>query len=249
MGRAMEALRGLGAAASDEPGGTTATRLAERLERERSQLSRTLAALARLGYAERLGSAYRVSPALYATALALTERRLRTDGLTALEALSERSGEAAFLGTLSGDSTVTIVEAIPPQKGLFGSWVGRSYPAFCSDAGQAVLWDASDAEVRDVLGSSDFGFGGPNAARSVEEFLGRLRAARARGYSIVDEEAEPGLLSVAAPVLDFRGEVVAAMQIVGVKRALAPRIPELGDLCRTAAAELSRRLRSGAAAG
>ena len=64
---------------------------------------------------------------------------------------------------------------------------------------------------------------GPNTPASVEEFLERRQAARGRGYSIVDEEAEPGLYSLAVPVRDFKGDIVAALQIVGIKDRLEPR--------------------------
>jgi IclR family transcriptional regulator, pca regulon regulatory protein len=39
----------------------------------------------------------------------------------------------------------------------------------------------------------------------------------------VDEEAEPGLYSLAVPIRDFKGDVVAALQIVGPKLRLEPR--------------------------
>ncbi|MFF4585489.1 IclR family transcriptional regulator C-terminal domain-containing protein [Streptomyces sp. NPDC001388] len=51
---------------------------------------------------------------------------------------------------------------------------------------------------------------------------GAARTGWERAYSVVDEEAEPGLYSVAVPVRDFRDEVVAAVQVVG------PRVPARG---------------------
>ena len=57
---------------------------------------------------------------------------------------------------------------------MIGSWIGRAYPAFCSDAGQAVLWDASDDEVRGVFEQTVFRSAGPNAPASVDDFLERL---------------------------------------------------------------------------
>jgi DNA-binding IclR family transcriptional regulator len=74
-----------------------------------------------------------------------------------------------------------------------------------------------------VFSKVEFARHGPNTPASVEEFLERRQAARGRGYSIVDEEAEPGLYSLAVPVRDFKDDVVAALQIVGIKDRLAPR--------------------------
>ena len=152
--------------------------------------------------------------------------RLHTNGGAALEQLALETDEGCFLGVLHGQSTVTIGESVPASSNLVGSWLGRPYPAYCSDAGQAALWEASEAEVRTVFAGVDFVRHGPNTPSDVDDFLGRLAAARARGYSVVDEEAEPGLYSLAVPVRDFMGEVAAALQIVGTKARLEPRRTE-----------------------
>lgn len=242
MGRGFAVLDALATHAQQRRAPATVTEVALAAGRERSQTSRVLTALAANGLAERDSLGYQLSPLVYASTQALTARRLLTEGLTALEQVSATTGEACFLGELYGDSTVTIAEALPRGQRLIASWVGRAYPAFCSDAGQAVLWDAEDDEVSAVLARTDFSSGGPRAARDITEFIARIREARSRGYSIVDEEAEPGLLSVAAPVHDFRGEVIAAMQIVGPRVRLEARVEVLGHACRTAADELSRAL-------
>jgi len=230
--------------------GVSVQTIARALERDRSQVSRTLAALAEEQLVSR-GSdgGYRLAWGWYASAEQLVERRLRSEGLTILDELSRAVGEACFLGVLEGDATVTIVESVPPAARLIGSWIGRAYPAFCSDAGQAVLWDASDDEVRGVFRRTTFRSAGPYAATSVEEFLARLKDARARGYAIVAEEAEPCLYSVSAPVWDFRGEVIAGLQIVGERHRLEPRSEALGAACVDAAQRLSAVLGAGEAWG
>lgn len=241
----MEVLLSLAEESGETESPWRVSQLAQAMRRERSQVSRVLAQSAASGWLDAGDDGYRASVSTYATAQALTERRLRSDGLTALERLSRRVGESCFLGELYGDSTVTIAESIAGNPDLFASWVGRAYPAVTSDAGQATLWDAGDAEIRAVLAHADFGAGGPRAARSLDEFIERLRAARKRGYSVVDEEAEAGLFSVAAPVFDFRGENVAALQIVGERARLHTRVAELGAACVAAAQELSSLLGSG----
>lgn len=243
MGRALDVLSALAELTGDPPFRASVTDVAERLGRDRSQVSRTLQSLAGHGLIERdPDRGYRLAWSWYASAQQLTELRLRLDGRSILDELCARSGEACFLGVLAGDSTVTVVESLPASSRMIGSWVGRAYPAYCSDAGQGVLWDASDDEVRAVFLRTTFGGAGPKAPTSVADFLDRLAEARERGFSIVDEEAEPGLYSVSAPVRDFRGEVVAAVQIVGVREHLADRTAELGRMCVEAAAALSGRL-------
>jgi IclR family pca regulon transcriptional regulator len=224
MGRGIMAVLALGARhAAGHPGGTVADVAAD-LGKDRSQVSRNLRSGEQEGFLSRTGQrTYTLDWSLLTDAQLLTERRLQSDGGTALETLARETDEACFLGVLHGHSTVTIGESVPASSNLVGSWLGRPYPAYCSDAGQAVLWQASEAEVRTVFAEVDFVRHGPNTPADVDDFLARREAARARGFTIVDEEAEPGLYSLAVPVRDFKGDVVAALQIVGIKDRLEPR--------------------------
>jgi len=242
MGRGFEIVRALGELSSRGDAATVQS-IARELDRDRSQVSRTLSALSNLGFVVRDADlAYSLSRNWYATAQELTDQRLQTVGMTTLDALSAELGQACFLSILQGDSTVTILESIPADSRMIGSWRGRAYPAFCSDAGRAVLWDATEREIRAVFSATDFDSPGPNAPGSVDDFIDRLRADRKRGYTIVDQEAEPGLYSLAAPVWDFRGEVIAAIQVVGERHILHARTSECGAAVRAAADALSQRL-------
>lgn len=224
MGRGIMAVLAVGSRnARGLPGGTVAD-IAADLGKDRSQVSRSLRGAQQEGFLERRDQrSYALDWSLFTDAQQVTEQRLQTDGATALEGLAGETDEGCFLGVLSGDSTVTIGEHVPASSNMVGSWLGRPYPAYCSDAGQALLWEASDAEVRTVFAAAAFVRHGPNTPADVEDFLARLRAARARGYSVVDEEAEPGLYSLAVPIRDFKGEVVSALQVVGPKTRLEPR--------------------------
>ena len=223
MGRGIMAVFAVGArSAQGLPGGTVAD-IAADLGKDRSQVSRSLRGAQQEGYLDRRDQrSYSLDWSLFTDAQQLTEQRLQTEGTTALEGLARDTDEACFLGVLSGDSTVTIGEHVPASSNLVGSWLGRPYPAYCSDAGQALLWEATDDEVRAVFARAAFVQHGPNTPVDVEDFLARLRAARSRGYSIVDEEAEPGLYSLAVPIRDFKGDVVSALQVVGPKTRLEP---------------------------
>jgi IclR family pca regulon transcriptional regulator len=237
MGRGMMAILALGARhEAGLPGGTVAG-IAADLGKDRSQVSRSLRSGEQEGFLGRtLERTYTLDWSILTDAQQLTGRRLQTDGAVALDQLARETDEGCFLGVLHGASTLTIGESVPVSSNLVGSWLGRPYPAYCSDAGQAALWESTEAEVRTVFAGVDFVRHGPNTPSDVDDFLVRLAAARARGYSVVDEEAEPGLYSLAVPVRDFTGEVAAALQIVGTKARLEPRRTE----CAAALVEQGR---------
>ncbi len=224
MGRGMLALLAVGERHTEGFDGGTVADVAARLGKDRSQVSRSLKGAQQEGFLRRTEQReYSLDWSILTDAQLVTEQRLKTDGLTALEGLASETNEACFLGVLSGNSTVTIGEQVPESANLVGSWLGRPYPAYCSDAGQALLWDADDAEIRLIFDDVEFIRHGPNTPVSVDDFLERLSKARARGYSVVDEEAEPGLFSLSAPIRDFKGEVSAALQIVGPKSRIEPQ--------------------------
>lgn len=236
MGRGLDILEALAQTTAGGLLGTSPAGLSKHMGRDRSQISRSLAVMAEEGYVLRESRNASLNWRLYADAQELTAHRLRTDGQTALEGMVEDTGESCYLGVLIGDTTVTIAERVPPGSNQVGSWIGRPYPAYCSDCGQALLSDADDAEVAAVLARTDFAPHGPNTPADLDDFLRRLEGTRRRGYSIVDEEAEPGLYSVAAPVRDFRGEVVSALQVVGPKARIAPML----ETCAGAALRWAR---------
>ena len=154
----------------------------------------------------------------------LTAHRLRTDGLTALEGMAAGTGESCYLGVLVGDTTVTIAERVPPGSRQLGSWIGRPYPAYCSDCGQALL-GARDEEVTAVFARTEFLRHGPHTPTGVDDFLRRLAETRRRGYSIDDEEAEPGRTRRrAGPRLQRRGR----RRHPGRRTATTPATPDAG---------------------
>ncbi|AXL10958.1 IclR family transcriptional regulator [Microbacterium foliorum] len=242
MGRGLDVLAAVADLARDlRP--ATVSGIAEALGRERSQVSRTLASLHRSGLVRRNADrSFTLAWGWYAAAQELSAQRLRTHGQVVLDELSSHLGEAAFLSVLQGDATLTTLESLPADSRMIGSWIGRAYPAYCSDAGRATLWDAPAEEIRTVFGSTEFSAQGPNTPASIDDFLSRLDDDRRRGFTIVDQEAEPGLYSVAAPVWDHRGEVVAAVQVIGTREAMQERTAACGDACARAAAQLSREL-------
>ena len=74
--------------------------------------------------------------------------------------------------------------------------------------------------------------------------LGQIRAL---GYALSLEETDPGAWGVAAPVRDWKGEVIGAVGIAGpTQRYEAARLQDYAVLCRQAANNVTALLRAGA---
>jgi DNA-binding IclR family transcriptional regulator len=220
------------------------TRLAELVGREKSQVSRTLKVLADQGLVERDSEtlAYRLGWRLFALAAVAGEQRLADAAPPCLRDLVRMFGEGAHLSVLRESEVLTVISESPAQAVQAVSRVGRVVPAACTSAGYALLLDHERHELDRMLPDAAFRRRHPRGPQSADELWERLVAARASGFALADEELEPGLVAVGAPVRDFRGRIVAAVNLSAPKFRFAARIGAAGEHVRAAAEELSRTL-------
>jgi DNA-binding IclR family transcriptional regulator len=117
--------------------------------------------------------------------------------------LATRDGLAAiYLERLSGRDAVPIVSDVGSRLPLHATGVGL------------VLLAAAPPEVLDAVLAGERRKFLPNTLTTEAELRGRLAEIRATGLSTGVEELTPGAFSVAAPIRDATGEVVAAVSIV-----------------------------------
>lgn len=230
-------------AAGEEPLGVV--RIAELIGREKSQVSRTLATLAEHGYVERdpATRGYRLGQHLFGLAARATPARLLEFAPPLLRGLVDSLRETAHLSVLDGARVLTLASEAPPSAIRASGWSGRELDAACTSAGRALLLDHDRARLDALFVGGTLPAAGPNAPRTVAELWRRLETARREGgRALADEESEAGLVAAAAPVRDFRGAIVAAVNVSGPKFRLGARLDEAGGAVAGAAAELSRRL-------
>lgn len=226
--------------------------LARSIGEDKGQVSRTLRTLAGSGLAERVPGtqAYRLGARIYQLAARVFDPRLMQEGPPLLGRLVLDVGERAHLSVLRGREVLTVWTESPPRPEVQATdWAGRTVPAWCTSSGQALLIDHEPAMIGALFGEGGFRGGGPNAPRSTADLTARVAAAARHGYAAVDEEFEPELVGVAAPIRDYRGRIVAAVNISAPKYRLGRRLDEVGARVRADAAELSKRLGAPAAVG
>ena len=227
-----ESLRGKGLGVTD---------LAALIGRDKSQTSRSLKVLAEYGVVDRNPTTleYRIGPRLVALAGQSSRRRLLDSGAAALRELVRELRETAHLSVLQGREVMTVLSEAPERTVLAAGWIGRTVPVFCTSSGRALLFDHDRDQVAVLLGDVLFECDGPNGPASVDELRERTDAARARGYAVVDEEFEPGLVAVGAPVRDFGGRIVAALNVSAPKFRFGNRLTAAGPVVKRVADALS----------
>ena len=246
--RGLDLLVALGSEEAVRAGGLGVVRLAEVVAGEKSRVSRTLRTLDEYALVERDADtlAYRLGWRLYALAARAGDARLIAAAPPLLRRLVAEHGERVHLSVLDGREVLTVLSEAPGHAVQAAGWAGRSVPASSTASGRALLLDHDREALDAVLGPAPLGGLGPNAPRDLDELHARIVAARERGWATVDEEFEVGLVAVAAPVRDFSGRIVAAVNVSAPKFRLGGALEAAGASTRRVADELSSRLGYGA---
>lgn len=239
--RTVELLQVLGSAEADHGSSCGVVEIAKKVGREKTQVSRALKALAETGLVERdeetLG--YRLGWQFYALAVNAGDRRLRSMAMPVLRRLVATVKEQAHLSVLDNGSVLTVLSERPPQAVQVADWAGRTCALHNTSSGRALLFAWADEEIRELLSGTDFDSAGPSAPHTIDDLLRRLRDARDKGFAVADEEMDAGLIAVAAPVRDFRGEVVAALNVSAPKFRIGDDLARIRQAVVAASSHLS----------
>ena len=135
-----------------------------------------------------------------------------------VQALVDDVGETCDIGVLEGREVVTVVVVDGTFAVRLHARVGRRTDAHATAAGRVLLAGLEDSTLDmlypdgelELLGDSADGTSG-----SPVKLGEQLAAVRRQGYAYDEDEPEPGLRCVAAPIADHSGRVVAALTIAG----------------------------------
>jgi IclR family transcriptional regulator, acetate operon repressor len=241
--RAFAVLGALG----DGPLGVT--EVADRAGLPKSTAARLLATLVAEGAVEQVpgDSAYRLGPRLVTLAGGFSlNRSLATISRPILAELAAASGEAAGLGVPDGDLVHYIDQVDTPNPVVVRDWTGARAPLHAVSSGQVLLAFRSATAVDRYLDRPMESFT-PRTLVEPEAVRDRLHEVRRTGFAWALEEFDPGISSVAAPIADGSGEVIAAVHLHGPSYRFPPtdRRAELAGLVVGGAARIAAGLREG----
>lgn len=241
--RAFAVLTALG----DGPLGVT--EVAERARLPKSTAARLLGTLAGEGAVEQVpgDSAYRLGPRLATlTAGFGLARSLAAIARSTLADLAATSGEAAGLGLPDGDLVHYIDQVDTPHAVAVRDWTGTRAPLHAVSSGQVLLAFRPATAVERYLARPLEAFT-PSTLVDPDAVRDRLHAVRRQGYVWATAEFDPDITSVAAPIADASGEVIAAVHVHGPAYRFPPdgRAGELAQLVVAGAATIAAALREG----
>jgi IclR family pca regulon transcriptional regulator len=202
----------------------------------KSTAFRILSTLELLGYLERDPETRYYQPGLKVLQLgftALNSLDVAQIGQPYLKSLSDAIGETTNMAILDGAEIVYVARNATRQIIGVNVQRGSRAPAYCTSMGKAQLIDLSQNELVALLGKGPYPQMTPNTILYLEDLVSELGKIRQQGYAVNDEELAFGLRSVAAPIRDARGKILAAINISvpgarisrqGLEERLAPMV-------------------------
>lgn len=180
----------------------------------RATARRILRTLAELGYVAQEGRHFSLTPNILDLGFAyLSTQNWIDHAVPLMKDLSERIHESSSAAILQ-ESEVVYVARVPASRIMsVAITVGSRLPAFHTSMGRVQLGFLADDEIWRRLHAVHIAPYTGNTITEPPALFERIRTDRAQGFSIVDEELEAGLRSIAVPIVDRRGQAVAALNL------------------------------------
>jgi IclR family transcriptional regulator, pca regulon regulatory protein len=130
-----------------------------------------------------------------------------------MERLVARTRESSSVAQLDGSDIVYVARVAVPKIVALAVTIGTRFPALPTSLGKVLLAALPPEEAGRVLAEASRSGIAPRFQHSAQQRGEVLRDVRARGWARTDEELAPGIRSVAAPLRDGNGRVIAALNI------------------------------------
>jgi IclR family KDG regulon transcriptional repressor len=145
--------------------------------------------------------------------LMLSSLDIRAVARKNLSELSARTGQTTHLVILSGKEGIYIDKVEGVKAAIRYSRLGGRVPLHCSAVGKVLAAFQSIDKQQKLLSDYTFTIHTPNTIGNMAQFMEELAQVNKLGYAIDNQENEPGVRCVAAPIYDHSRHVIAAISL------------------------------------
>ncbi len=138
----------------------------------------------------------------------------------------EETHQNTHLAALDGDQVIFLMVEQPKDHLSLNITAGSREPAAVTALGRSLLAFQDDASLNRMLSTISFTRYTKKSVTSAGALKKCLRQVKKDLLAIDDEEYRPGIMCIAAPVLDHRREVHYAIGITGLKDVIKKNLPE-----------------------
>lgn len=232
---------------AEHPQGKNLTEICDKLKVPKTTLFTMLKTLQGSGHIELVQGLYRLggpSISLGAAMAASARSNFPECARDSLEKLTRRTGETSFLAMLTADGMnchyLSVVES--------GNWLrfsvqpGSMKPSYATGTGHAMLAYLPKADLDGILGRVRFEKLTSKTVSSRRALMAALGEVRRNGVSTTDGGTVGQVMSIAAPIFDSSGRVLAALSAGGPAVRMAPQLLAIQRVVRSTAEDISRDL-------
>jgi IclR family pca regulon transcriptional regulator len=212
IARGLAVIRSFGAAHAQ----MTLSEVAQRTGLTRAGARRILLTLAHLGYVSSEGRQFSLTPRILELGYAyLSATPLWDLALPYMEEVAQATRESCSVAVLDGTDIVYLLRLSTHKVMSINLAVGSRLPAWATSMGRVLLAGLPPAVLQERLAASLIVAYTPATLIDRAKLEKTIATVRTRGYACVVKELEPGLQSVAVPIVDRAGRVIAAMNVSG----------------------------------
>jgi IclR family transcriptional regulator, KDG regulon repressor len=219
--------------------------LSQSLGINKSTVSRTMSTLASEGfvYKDPETKKYRLGLSILSLGgIVNSQMDIYRESQPVLTRIVQELGETAHISVLDNNEVIYLqkVECNHPVR--FLTHVGRRNPLYCTSSGKALLAHAGEDVFHAVI---EKGLEKHTKTTIIdpEKLKSHLNSIKVCGYSYSQEEYLEGVNSIAAPIYDYKGRVIAALAIVGPKQRIQQhKLKNYSKKVMDAASEISERM-------
>jgi DNA-binding IclR family transcriptional regulator len=175
--------------------------------------------------------------------LAVSQLDIRAEAIPILRDLMLKTKQTCNLGILDGTEVVYLVKIESPQLIRLNSWEGKRIPPHSTAMGKILLAWKEEADIDEILEKTSLTANTERTITDPKELRKHLLLVRERGWALDDQENEPDIRCVGAPVISVSGKVIAAISVSGLSTRLNDAVlPQISTLVQDAGRQLSRKI-------
>ena len=181
---------------------------------------------------------YRLGVSFLSLGYVITKNmRMYNHSSNILNFLQQSTSETAYLTVLENDYSyvINIKESDYPIR--YSAYIGQKEPVYCSSTGLAILAFQSAKVIHSIK---------ERAFIPIKVFEQKIDFIRLNGYYVSIDEFYENFTSIAVPVRNGRGEVIASLSIAGPSERILPKnIPNLTKIMISTSEQVTKTLKSG----
>ncbi|MBE1554304.1 IclR family transcriptional regulator domain-containing protein [Sporosarcina limicola] len=180
----------------------------------RPAVRRILLTLESLGYVKSINGRFSLTARVLSLGYAyISSKKIWEGAHHHMKSLVEKTDESTSISVLDG-TEIIYVARIPTKRIMTISLdVGSRLPAYATSMGQVLLAHLPPSELEDYLHKVNLNYLTEKTIIDKSDLLEQLNEIRAKGWGFIEQQLEEGLSSIAAPIKNAEGKVIAAINI------------------------------------